>query len=83
MDGESINPPLEVSAPDQRLEDAEAVEAEAEVAAMARQRDGRGRDMMAEQAIMGASNDEGLSGVEAIDESGELVHQAFLQFLSQ
>lgn len=63
-------------------DDAEAAAAAAEVAAMARQTDGRGRDPTADQAIMGASNDEGVAGMEATDESGELVHQAFLQFLS-
>lgn len=90
MDNESIPHQREaqdiaapVGARDQRMEDTEAVEAEAEIAVMARQHDGRGRDITAEQAIMGASNDEGVAGVEAIDESGELVHQAFLQFLSQ
>lgn len=90
MDNESIpnqRKPQDIAAPvgarDQRMEDTEAVEAEAEIAVMGRQRDGRGGGITAEQAIMGASNDEGVAGVEAIDESGGLVHQAFLQFLSQ
>ncbi|KAL3942777.1 MAG: hypothetical protein SGBAC_003089 [Bacillariaceae sp.] len=85
MDNESIpnqRKPQDIAAPvgarDQRMEDTEAVEAEAEIAVMGRQRDGRGGGITAEQAIMGASNDEGVAGVEAIDESGGLVHQAFL-----
>jgi hypothetical protein len=67
----------------QNYEDAEAAAAAAEVAAMAQQTGGRGRDPAADQAIMGATNDEGVAGMEARDESGELVHNAFLQFLSQ
>jgi hypothetical protein len=76
--------PAPVATPDnQNYDGAEAAAAAAEVAAMARQTDGRGRDPTADQAIMGASNDEGVAGMEATDESGELVHQAFLQFLSE
>jgi hypothetical protein len=74
----------QVATPDnQNYEDAEAAAAAAEVAAMTQQTGGRGRDPTADQAIMGATNDEGVAGMEARDESGELVHNAFLQFLSQ
>lgn len=65
------------------VEDAEAAAAAAEVAAMGQQTGTRGRDPTADQIIMGATNDEGVGGMEARDESGELVHDAFLQFLSQ
>eukprot|EP00980_Cylindrotheca_fusiformis_P029047 scaffold22702_cov149-Cylindrotheca_fusiformis.AAC.2 len=68
---------------DQTMEDAEAAAAAAEVAAMGQQTGRRGRDPTADQVIMGATNDEGGAGLEARDESGELVHDAFLQFLSQ
>jgi hypothetical protein len=67
----------------QNYEDEEAAAAAAEVAVMAQQTGGRGRDPTADQVIMGATNDEGGAGMEARDESGELVHNAFLQFLSQ
>lgn len=76
--------PAQVATPDdQNYDEAEAAAAAAEVATMARQTDARGRDPSADQAVMGALNDEGVAGIEAVDESGELVHQAFLQFLTE
>jgi hypothetical protein len=87
MDDDEVSHP-ENSAPTQRppvatpeQDHAEAAAAAAEVAAM-EQRNTRGRDPTGDQALMGASNDDGnVDTFEATDESGELVRQAFLQFL--
>lgn len=64
------------------VEHAEAAAAAAEVALIAPTGGGRGRDPTGDQALMGASNDEGnVDGFEATDESGEMVQTAMLQFL--
>ena len=98
MDDDSVQSPIpartsqedggeaqaQVATPEDRdYVEAEAAANNAEVSLMARQTDARGRDPSADQAVMGATNDEGIAGIEAEDESGELVHQAFLQFLTE
>jgi hypothetical protein len=72
-------PPIATPEDDQN----EAQAAAAEVAAMERPTN-RGRDPTADEALMGAApNEDGVAGFEIVDESGELVRQAFLQFLSE
>ena len=74
--------PPPVATPEDDDDAHEAAAAAAEVAAMGRGR--RGRDTTADEALMGAvGGDEGVGSFELLDESGELVRQAFLQFLSE
>ena len=74
------------------LEEAEAAAAAAEVAVMesgpnnGNARGNRGRDPVADRALMGATNnagdgEDGVEAHEATDESGELVRGAFEEFL--
>lgn len=73
------------------LEEAEAAAAAAEVAVMEsgpnnNARGNRGRDPVADRALMGATNnagdgEDGVEAHEATDESGELVRGAFEEFL--
>lgn len=58
-------------------------EAAAEVAAMERGPNARGPDPTGDEALMGAIGEEGVGNLEVVDESGELVRQAFLQFLTE
>ena len=65
--------------PEQRRQlDAEDVMAAAMEAANARGR----HDPTADQALMGANN-EGVDGLEATDENGELVREEFVKFLQE
>jgi hypothetical protein len=63
--------------------ESEAAAAAAEVAAMERGPNARGRDPTGDEALMGAIGEEGVGNLEVVDESGELVRQAFLQFLTE
>jgi hypothetical protein len=63
--------------------ESEAAAAAAEVAAMERGPNARGRDPTGDEALMGATGEEGVGNLEVVDESGELVRQAFLQFLTE
>jgi hypothetical protein len=63
-------------------DDREAAAAAAEVAVM-EGGNSRRRDPTGDQALMGALNDDGGVPIDAVDESGELVQQAFLQFLQE
>jgi hypothetical protein len=64
-------------------DDREAAAAAAEVAVMEGGNNSRRRDPTGDQALMGALNEEGGVPFEVVDESGELVQQAFLQFLQE
>ena len=62
---------------------AEAAAAAAELATLeAGGAGGRGRNTAGEQALMGASNEDGnVNGYEVVDESGDMVSAAFVDFL--
>jgi hypothetical protein len=61
----------------------DAAAAAAEVLALEQNTRNRRRDPTGDQALMGATGGDGVVGAfEVVDESGELVRQAFLQFLT-
>lgn len=74
---------------DDEFQQREAAAAAAEVAAMERQQDRNvigGAARAGDQAIMGATGnatDDGVEGHENVDELGEMIRQAFLEFLGE
>lgn len=76
----SAGPPVAALTPEQQRQlDAEDIMAAAMEAGAA---GGRRRDPTGDQALMGANNDDGnVEGLEATDDSGELVREEFTKFL--
>ena len=74
---------------DDEFQQREAAAAAAEVVAMERQQDRNvigGAARAGDQAIMGATGnatDDGVEGHENVDELGEMIRQAFLEFLGE
>lgn len=80
---DTIGRPMDAVTPEQA---AEAAAAAAELATLEAPGGGggRGRNLAGDQALMGASNEDGnVAGFEIIDESGDMVASAFLDFLMQ